>query len=71
MTLEEIIKKLQGFNCEALKDKEVMHCFVSSNCYGYKEAIKDVVYDTKNNMFHLVTDKPVECNWDNEKMIKF
>ena len=70
MTLKELINRLNAFNCEALADKEVAHFFSSSNAYGYKEVIDDVVYNPKNEMFMIKCKDPESCNWDFNNVIK-
>lgn len=70
MTLKELIAKLNSFNCEALEDKEVVHCFVSTNAYGYKEVVKDVVYDAKKQKFMIECENPEQYHWDETALVK-
>lgn len=69
MNLKELIKKLKQFDCEALSDKEVVHLFVSSNAYGYKEIVEDVVYNASQKMFVIQCSQPQQCNWDEKAII--
>lgn len=70
MTLEQLIDKLQAFNCDALKDKEVAHFFMSSGAYTYRENVSDVYYDAKKGMFRIECEEPVGCLYDNDCLIK-
>lgn len=70
MKLKELIKKLKGFECDALKDKVVVHRFVTSNGYGYKEEVEDVYFDARNGAFVIVTGKEVGENWRNDAELR-
>lgn len=70
MNLKQLIKCLKAFECEAIRNKPVVHRFTTSNLYGYIEEINDVSYDTKNNLIILHTAEPKENIWDSKTDIK-
>ena len=70
MTLEQLINKLQTFNCDVLKNKEVAHFFMSSGTYTYLEKVSDVCYDAKKGMFRIECENPVQCWYDDDYIIK-
>ena len=70
MVLNEFIKKLKAFDCEALDNKEVAHYFVSKGAYGYEEIITDVMFDPKNNRIVLISEDPKQKLWDSKIMVK-
>ena len=70
MNLKQLIKKLKAFDCEAIRNKPVVHRFTTSNLYGYIEEIDDVSYDTKHNLIILHTAEPKSNVWDSKTDIK-
>ena len=70
MTLDELIKKLQSFNCKALKDKEVAHFFNTELGYCYAEKVIDVTFDQENDCFLLFTEKEVGIRYHKDRQIK-
>lgn len=66
MTLKDLIRKLKGFECEALKDKEVVHRFVTKLGYGYKEVVQDVYFDAGTGDFVIITGREQEAKWDDK-----
>lgn len=69
MTLKELLKKLKAFDCEALRDKDVVHYFASSNAYSYLERVKDVYFDAEKGRFVIVCEDPVQAQWGNKANI--
>lgn len=69
MTLKELLKKLKAFDCEALRDKDVVHYFVSSNTYSYLERVKDVYFDGEKGRFVIVCEDPVQAFWGDKANI--
>lgn len=59
MTLRDFIKRLKAFDCEALRDCEVTHYFLSNSAYGYEEIVMDVTFDPKNGRIVLECEAPV------------
>jgi hypothetical protein len=70
MKLKELVKKLKGFECDALKDKVVVHRFVTNNGYGYKEVVEDVYFDARSGEFVIVTGKEESSNWRNDAELR-
>lgn len=66
MTLKDLIRKLKGFDCEALKNKEVVHRFVTKLGYGYKEVVRDVYFDAGTGEFVIITGPEQQSKWDDK-----
>lgn len=71
MSLKELIEKLKGFNCNALKNKEVAYCFSTKLGYTYKEIVKDVIYDAKNERFEIITGEAESTRADHSCVIMY
>lgn len=71
MNLDELTKKLKGFDCEALRGKPVVHRFVSSGTYSYIEEVEDVFFDAVRGEIVLTCKDPQKALWDNKAIVSF
>lgn len=53
MKFKEFLKLIKQFDCKALEEKEIEHCFANSMSYLYVEEIKDFVYDADRKVLEL------------------
>ena len=70
MKFKEFLKLIKQFDCKALEDKEVEHCFVDRMLYGYTEPIVNFQFDTKRDRFRIVTGDIEKTHFDNSFVIK-
>ena len=69
MKLGELIEKLERFNCEAFKNKEITHVFQDKMFYSFKEDIKNIAYDPRNDRLVIITDEPKSSRWDSSEFV--
>lgn len=55
MKLKEFMSLIKQFDCKALEDKEIEHCFVDKMYMGYTEKVTDFVYDAERKTFRIIT----------------
>jgi len=67
---KEFLKLIKQFDCKALEDKEVEHCFVDRSLYTFSEKVTDIVYDAERNRFRIICDTPLEVFYSNKNLIK-
>lgn len=70
MNFKEFLKLIKQFDCKALEDKEVEHCFVDKGLYMFSEKVTDIVYDAERNRFRIVCDAPLEISYSDKNLIK-
>lgn len=70
MKFKEFLKLIKQFDCKALEEKEVEHCFSDSMSYLYVEEIKDFVYDADRKVFRIITGEVKKTYFDNKNLIK-
>lgn len=70
MKFKEFLKLIKQFDCKALEEKEVEHCFADSMSYLYAEEIKDFVYDADRKVFRIITGGVERTYFDNKNLIK-
>lgn len=70
MKFKEFLKLIKQFDCKALEEKEVEHCFVDKLLYGYSEPIVDFKFDAKRDKFRIVTGDIDKVHFDNQFIIK-
>lgn len=71
MSLEELINKLNAFNCDALRNKNVSHCFVSNLGSYYIEDIEDIFFDLKNDTITIQTKNERAVHFDKERILTY
>jgi hypothetical protein len=70
MKFKEFLKLIKQFDCKALEDKEVEHCFSDRMLYGYTEPVVNFQFDVKRNKFRIVTGDIEETHFDNNCLIR-
>lgn len=70
MKFKEFLKLIKQFDCKALEDKEVEHCFSDSSTYCFTEEIKDFVYDANRKSFRIITGKIEKSYFTDNNLIK-
>lgn len=70
MKFKEFLKLIKQFDCKALEDKEVEHCFADSATYHFTEEIKDFVYDADRKSFRIITGKIEKSYFTDNNLIK-
>lgn len=70
MKFKELLKLIKQFDCKALEDKEVEHCFCDSSAYCFTEEIKDFVYDADKKSFRIITGKIEKSYFTDNNLIK-
>ncbi len=70
MKFKDFLKLIKQFDCKALEDKEVEHCFADSSLYGYTEKVIGFVYDTDRKSFRIITDKIEKAYFTNNNLIE-
>lgn len=70
MKFKEFLKLIKQFDCKALEDKEVEHCFVDAPLYGFTEKVIGFVYDADRKSFRIITDKIEKTYFDNKNLIE-
>lgn len=70
MNLKQFLGKIKSFDCKALEDKEIEHCFVDKSLYGYTEPIVDIVYDAERDKIRIVTGDISQTHFTNKYLLK-
>ena len=70
MKFKEFLKLIKQFDCKALEDKEVEHCFIDRNLNTFSEKVTDIVYDAERNRFRIICDSPLEIYCSDKNLIK-
>ena len=70
MKFKEFLKLIKQFDCKALEDKEVEHCFSDVSTYHFTEKVTDFVYDADRKSFRIITGKEEKSYFTNNNLIK-
>ena len=70
MKLKEFMSLINQFDCKALEDKEIEHCFVDKMYIGYTEKVTDFVYDAERKTFRIITGGIKETPFTNNNLIQ-
>lgn len=70
MKFKEFLKLIKQFDCKALEDKEIEHCFVDSSTYHFTEDVTDFVYDANRQCFRIITGKIEKSYFTDNNLIE-
>ena len=70
LKFKEFLKLIKQFDCKALEDKEVEHCFSDAGAYHCTEEVKDFVYDANRKSFRIITGKIEKSYFSNNNLIE-
>lgn len=70
MKFKDFLKLIKQFDCKALEDKEVEHCFSDSSLYDFTEKVIGFVYDADRKSFRIITGKIEKSYFTDNNLIK-
>lgn len=70
MKFKQFMSLIKQFNCKALEDKEIEHCFVDNMYIGYTEKVTNFVYDAERKTFRIITGEIKETPFTNNNLIQ-
>ena len=70
MKFKQFMSLIKQFDCKALEDKEIEHCFADNMYIGYTEKITDFVYDAERKTFRIITGEIKETVFTSNNFIQ-